>query len=82
MVAWIYDFSFKSEAGTNGGKTMYYRAPLEGQSGYEERLEYSFQKDGSTYPVSDALFQPGQQGRRIISNHYKEAPWLRYPHLM
>jgi hypothetical protein len=82
MVMWLYDFSFTSGTYANGNKTMYYRVPLEGQSGDEERLEYSFQRDGAGFSVSDALFQPGQQGRRIISNHYKEAPWLRYPHLM
>jgi hypothetical protein len=31
---------------------------------------------------NDALFLPGQTGWRKISNHYKYAPWERYPHLM
>ena len=29
----------------------------------------------------DGLFLPGQRGWRRISNHYKYAPWARYPHL-
>jgi len=37
---------------------------------------------GSPIPISDDLFQPGQQGMRIISSNYADAPWLRYPHLM
>jgi len=31
---------------------------------------------------SDALFQPGQSGIRVISQRWHSAPWERYPHLV
>jgi hypothetical protein len=86
MVFWLYDFSFTSQKviDSDGDEhmTMYYSYPPDASPAQEIRMSYSFQTDGSNYPISDELFQPGQQGRRIISNSFKDAPWLRYPHLM
>ena len=85
MVFWLYDFSFKSnvyhDSYYGDTMTMYLRVPPNGFP-YERVSEYKFDAASSTFPKSDALFLPGQQGRRIISNDYKYAPWERYPHLM
>jgi hypothetical protein len=36
----------------------------------------------SNISISDALFEPGQSGIRLISRKFWDAPWERYPHLM
>jgi hypothetical protein len=61
---------------------MYYSYPPGAFPAEEKRLSYSFQTDGSNYPISDELFLPGQRGQRIISNYYKYEPWNRYPDLL
>jgi hypothetical protein len=86
MVFWLYDFSFTSQKviDSDGDEhmTMYYSYPPDASPAQEIRMSYSFQTDGSNFTVSEEVFLPGQQGRRIISNSFKEAPWERYPHLM
>nr|AXS01382.1 hypothetical protein [uncultured bacterium] len=42
---------------------------------------YHYELDTTGIP-NDAVFLPGQSGMRKISNHYKYAPWERYPHLV
>jgi len=36
----------------------------------------------ASFQRSDAVFQPGERGMRVLSRRWENAPWERYPHLV
>lgn len=97
VVFWLFDYSFLSEfvywEFGRGWSTLRLRPrDVHWSDSSRDRFSGNFQgflRDdphspylAANWQISDALFEPGQSGRRLISRKYWDAPWERYPHLM
>ena len=70
FVMWVYDWEWMLDGERH-------RFDLIETINTMRSIDWDFVNAG----VSNGLFQPGQQGVRVISRKYWDAPWERYPHL-
>ena len=96
VVFWIFDHAFYSSTYLSWFRLTnrflhFDTPPYRTQGTFQELLldtQYFFEGHSINHPyfssqyiISDELFLPGQQGMRIISRKFWNAPWERYPHL-